>query len=124
MVWQIIAIVRCWSVMALYIIVWVYRLMVAFNCMLVFTKFVMWNIIVVMMYWNLMALLMVIMFIVVVSWMNSIKHVVVRLLNGIVWVMVHWLNHHGLMMRLRVDVVICLVVNWMLQMHLFVMDGV
>ena len=93
-------------------------------CVFVRLKLMMWHIIVVMVYWLTMTFFMVWMLIVVKCWVDSIIHIVVGVLNRVVMVMTHWLDHNCLVVCVWIYIIVSLVVKWFLQMHLFMVDWI
>ena len=84
-------------------------------CVLVIANFMVWHIIVVVVSRLSVTFLMRVMVCVIVKrGADSIKHVVGRWLDRVVWIMMDWLSHHSLMVSLWIDVVVRLVVDWVL----------
>ena len=83
-----------------------------------------WHIEVVVMNWFVMALLVAVVLVSVMSWANRIVHIVSRSLNVIGWVVSDWLGEDCFVVSFRVDVILGLVVNRLLQVHLFSVDRI
>ena len=87
-------------------------------------EFAMWHIEVIVMDWLVMSWLESEVFVFMRSWIDGLKHVMVRFLNEIGGIVVDWLSQNCLMVTLRVIESFCLVVHWFLQVHFMSVDGV
>ena len=121
MVWYFKVIVVYWFMRDF--MVWYIVVVVMYWFML---DFMVWHIVIVVMYWRKMTFLVVSISVLigVESRVDSVIHIVVRALYRVVMISMYWLDHNSLVVCIWIRIVVSLVVNWMLQMHLFVVDWV
>ena len=117
-------VVQKWLSNMVYTVRQIVVVQIVMRMVLLWIKFAMRVVIIIVMHRLMVTLFVMVMLIIMVSGVNSRVHIMMWRLNRVRCVMVYRLNHHSFMMRFWIDVIVRLVVDWFLQVHLFVVNRI
>ena len=83
-----------------------------------------WDIIIVVVHWSSVSSFVPVFCIIVASWMDSLVEVMNWSLDRVLRVSGYWLGQDSLMVSVWIDIAISFVVEWVLEVHLFLVDRV
>ena len=83
-----------------------------------------WDIIIVVVHWSSMTSFMPVFCIIVASWMDGLVEVMNWRLDRVVRVSGYRLGQDSLMVSVWIDIAVSFVVEWVLEVHLFLVDWV
>ena len=83
-----------------------------------------WDIVIVVMHWSSVSSFMPVLCIIVASRVDGLVEVMNWSLNRVLRVSGYWLGQDSLMMSVWIDIAVSLVVEWVLEVHLLLVDWV
>lgn len=83
-----------------------------------------WDIIIVVVHWSSVSSFVPVFCIIVASWMDGLVEVMNWSLDRVLRVSGYWLGQDSLMVSVWIDIAVSFVVEWVLEVHLFLVDRV